>query len=252
MSAKEYKDRFSRNTELYLRFRPNYPEDLIEFVVSICGKKNVAWDCGTGNGQVAVQLARYFSQVYATDSSETQLAQAPLRSNIQYSQTFAEHTDFPDFSFDLITVAQAIHWFDHKKFNSEAKRLLKPDGILAIWGYALLRINPEIDEIIDHFYTQIIGPFWDEERKHIDKFYQSIPLPFQEIPVKRAFSMQFDWTLSHLEGYLNTWSAVKNYRKFYGDKNPVDLLIEKIKEHWQEEQKQVTFPIFLRMQHKIN
>jgi len=73
-----------------------------------------------------------------------------------YAVSAAEKTLFGDNSFDLISVAQAIHWFDFKAFYSEVKRTLKHGGLLAVIAYGLLKINLDADKIINHLNTWII------------------------------------------------------------------------------------------------
>ena len=219
---------------------------MYEHLLSLCQHKDQLWDCGTGNGQVAGLLASYFRQVDASDISQKQLDQAISKDNINYLICRAEQTPFEDASFDLITVAQAIHWFDFKPFFEEVKRVAKPGAYLAVWGYGLLRIDKEIDALVDVFYTQTTGPFWAEERKHIDQQYESIPFPFQHINTNHQFSITRKWSLAQLEGYLNTWSAVQNYIRQHQE-NPVDQIIRKIEQRklWPA-QKIVSFPIFLK------
>jgi ubiquinone/menaquinone biosynthesis C-methylase UbiE len=242
------KDRFSNHAEDYQKYRPSYPEELYTFLLTLVSKKGVAWDCGTGNGQVAVVLANYFEQVFATDISEKQLQQAPKVSNIQYKIERAENTSFPDHYFDLITVAQAIHWFDFNNFYKEVRRTLKPEGLLTVLGYGLLRTDDDtINLMIDRFYTQIIGPYWDKERRYLDEDYQTIPFPFEEIQTP-AFHHTMEWNLPQLLGYLNTWSAVRLYEK-KEKANPLSLIDEELSEAWgtANRTKRITFPILLRI-----
>ncbi|MDB5257739.1 MAG: SAM-dependent methyltransferase [Chitinophagaceae bacterium] len=241
------KDLFSSHAEEYQKYRPSYPEELYLFLFTLVSKKETAWDCGTGNGQVAVVLAHYFEHVYATDLSEKQLQQAPSVSNIHYKIEPAEQTSFPDHLFDLITVAQAIHWFDFNLFYKEVRRTLKPEGIVAVMGYGLLRTEDSINLIIDHFYTQIIGPYWDTERRYIDEQYQTIPFPFEEIKAP-AFNHTVEWNLHQLIGYLNTWSAVRFYEK-KEQLNPLSLIEEQLGKAWgaANKTKSITFPILLRI-----
>ena len=128
--------------------------------------------------------------------------------NIRYSLQAAESTDFTNDFFDLIVVAQAIHWFDFEKFYAEVNRTLRKDGLLVVLGYGKLEVSEEIDAIITKFYREVIGPFWDKERKYIDENYQTIPFLFDEIKTPK-FANIFEWTFEHLIGYLETWSAVK-------------------------------------------
>ncbi|HRI79775.1 MAG TPA: class I SAM-dependent methyltransferase [Cyclobacteriaceae bacterium] len=238
------KDRFSNYAAGYAAFRPTYPVELYEFILSQVVQRDYVWDCATGNGQVAKDLSAHFNKVFATDISARQLENAHQQPNIEYSISPAEKTSFPDSSFDLITVGQALHWFDFPSFYAEALRVSKPDGVLAAWGYGLVSISPEIDMHISHFYRSVIGPYWDPERKWIDDHFGSIPFPFKEIP-SPEFSISLEWTLFELHGYLTTWSSVQKYIR-ENEENPVDLLIEKLGSLWPGARLKVIFPLFLR------
>ena len=216
------KDYFSSNSSEYARYRPTYPVELFNFLKQLSVEKTRAWDCGTGNGQVATALAKFFQEVKATDISKDQLAQADQKSNILYSLQPAEKTNFPDSFFELVTVAQAIHWFDFEAFYKEVKRVLKPGGYLAVIGYELFRTNPETNRIIDHLYENLVGPYWYPERKYLEEKYASIPFPFEELQTPE-FSKRETWSIEKLLGYLNTWSSVKNYERQKGE-NPVELV----------------------------
>ncbi|MBD0276442.1 MAG: class I SAM-dependent methyltransferase [Bacteroidota bacterium] len=240
------KDNFSIQSDKYVRYRPTYPAPLYDFILSIVNGKHYVWDCGTGNGQVAYQLANYFEKVFATDISQSQLDNALQNEKIEYSAQPAEKTNFPDDFFDLIVVAQAIHWFDFNRFYSEVKRTLKDNGILVVIGYARLQISAELDTIIAHLYYNVVGPFWDKERRYIDENYRTIPFPFKEIEAP-AFENVFDWTFEHLKGYLETWSAVKHFIRERGY-NPVDHVYEELKKNWGiADTRRIKFPILLRV-----
>jgi len=203
-----------------------------------------AWDAGTGNGQVARDLSKKFKRVFATDISGKQIENAISTENIFYSVA-AETTSFPEKSFDLICVAQAIHWFDREKFYQEVARVARPNSLLAIWGYGLLNIDTTIDPLIKDFYKNIVGPYWDKERRLIDEEYQTIRFPFTEIKTP-TFSFSFQWSVEELHGYLTTWSAVQKFMK-EKNFNPVDELIGKIKPHWHSTKLTVNFPLFTRI-----
>ncbi|MGI0107178.1 class I SAM-dependent methyltransferase [Salinimicrobium sp. WS361] len=238
------KDLFSSHSQDYSRYRPGYPAELFQFLRKLCHERTRAWDCGTGNGQVAGELATFFEQVYATDISINQLSQAVQKPNIHYTKQAAENTIFPDAHFDLVTVGQAVHWFDFKKFNAEVKRVLKKDAVIAIFGYSLFRSNAETDEIIRHFYFDIIGSFWAPERRFLEEKYRTIPFPFKEIEAPKI-EMKQNWSFERLIGYLNTWSAVKAYQKEH-KKNPVELVKEELQKSFGEVG-EVNFPILLRV-----
>ena len=248
MSMKPTSDRFSENSAEYKKFRPTYPAEFLEEIAQLAKNQDSCWDCGTGNGQVAVELAKYFEKVLGTDISENQLKQAVKRENIQYSVARAEKTEFHPDQFDLITVAQAIHWFDFERFYEEVRRVSKRHGVLAVWGYGLLRFNNLIDHYVDHFYQHVIGPYWDKEREHIDTAYGDISFPFEEIELSRRYSIRKDFSLEEFAGYLSTWSAVKRYIKSQG-LDPVPVFIAEIRADWIQlgENLSVEFPLFTKI-----
>lgn len=240
------KDYFSIQSKAYARYRPTYPDELFDFILSHIEKKNIAWDCGTGNGQVAVKLSQRFETVYATDLSENQISQAPKMDNIIYRVMTAENAGFKEERFDLITIAQAIHWFDFDLFYQNVKRFLKPEGVIAAIGYGVIKIDAACDKIITRLYADILGNYWDPERKHIDEHYRTIPFPFVEISTPE-YGQKAHWSFEQLIGYLNTWSSVQHYIRKHRQ-NPVDLVLSKLKNAWgTAEKKEVRFPVFLRV-----
>ena len=238
-------DNFSTQSKIYQKYRPVYPPELYSTILSLVNNKQLAWDCGTGNGQVATILAKAFKQVEATDISENQLKNASPKHNIHYSLQRAESTNFSDNTFDLITVGQAIHWFDFTAFYQEVQRVGKPKSLLAIFGYGLLKIEG-INAPLANFYTNTIGPYWNKERRFIDEGYQTIPFPFEEIQLNQSFTIVDNWTIQQLEGYLNTWSSVQRFMRQEGF-NPVTPFIKQLQPLWQTTHKKVSFPILLRI-----
>lgn len=239
------KDNFSAQAKVYAKFRPDYSHEIIEYIVSFVKHKGIALDVATGNGQVAARLAKHFSTVYATDISKKQLENAIQADNIIYKKERAEQTSFDGAMFDLITVAQAIHWFDFDGFYKEVHRILKPDELFVVMGYGLFSINPESDRLICHLHENILDEYWDPERKYVDENYETIPFPFKEIAIKK-FSETFTWIFEHLLGYIDSWSAVQHYIKKNGS-HPVDLIRDELKETWEKSDGQATFPLLLRM-----
>ncbi len=239
------KDNFSRQSELYARYRPTYPDELFDFILQQLPEKNIAWDCATGNGQTATELAKHFKKVLATDISARQIGKAQLAPNIEYSVQPAEKTDFDKDTFDLVTVSQALHWLQFDLFYAELRRVAKPGSWIAAWMYALLRISPAIDELIHHHHYVTLKAYWDEERRYVDDLYQTIPFPFEEISCP-LFHIRYEWTLGDLEGYLNTWSALQKFISS-NNYNPVDALIAEIQPHWAPDKMSIDFPVYLRM-----
>jgi len=239
------KDNFSNQAKLYAKYRPVYPQVLFDFVLRHVANKDTAWDCATGSGQTAKELAKQFEKVFATDISQLQLDNAEQGSNIFYSVQPAEQTNFEDNSFDLVTVSQALHWFDFEKFYTEVNRVAKPGGRIAVWMYSLLKISPAIDQLINNHHFGTLEKYWDKERKYVDDNYASVPFPFEEIECP-AFEILFDWTIEELEGYLDTWSALQKFiasNKY----NPVDGLIKEIKPLWKGDKMKIVFPLHLKM-----
>ena len=239
------KDNFSIQAKKYSKYRPDYSYKIIDYIVSKVPIKQNVLDVATGNGQVASKLVDYFEQVYATDISAEQLKNLVDEENIVYKQESAENTLFNDNQFDLITVAQAIHWFDFDAFYTEATRILKPTGILVVMGYGQISTNLVSDKLINRLYKDILGSYWDEERKYVDENYETIPFPFEEVKADK-FVDEYTWSFEHLLGYLGSWSAVQHYIKKNGS-NPIDLIKEELKESWENSDNKVTFPLLLRI-----
>lgn len=243
---KKVKDKFSDQSEYYRKYRPTYPPELYKNILKLTHDRNACWDCGTGNGQVAVELSKYFKNVYATDISENQIKNAEKRDNITYKIERAEHTTFPANHFDLIIIAQAIHWFDLNGFYKEVKRVARNGGVLSVWGYGLPRIDKNVDKLLDHFYHEKVGSYWDLERKHIDNEYRSINFDFEKININKKFAIEENWTMQEFIGYLNSWSSVQNFIK-KNKNNPVEGIIPEISKFWDNESnKKVLFPMFVK------
>jgi hypothetical protein len=240
------KDYFSGHAKHYASFRPVYPDELYNFILSHVARKANAWDCGTGNGQVVRRLAEHFDHVDASDISQKQIEQAPNVENVQYHVCPAEQTPFPDNCFDLITVAQALHWFDLEKFYAEVTRVAVDGAIIAVWGYGLNTVNREIDELMIDFYSNTTGPYWDPARRLVENRYEGIPFPFETISFP-GFAITVAWTLHDYIGYLRTWSATQAYIKA-NSIDPTINLFERMKSFWNpDESRIVTFPIFGKM-----
>jgi len=245
---KEVKDNFSQQVSYYKKYRPEYPEELYEFILSKVDNRSQCWDCGTGNGQVAKVLSNHFDKVYATDISAKQIEAADQKSNIEYVVARAEETPFRDQQFDLITVAQAIHWFDFDAFNAEVRRVGKPGSKICVWGYGLLTIDKAVDEVVYSFYDGVLGSYWNEERKHIDMGYESVNFDFKELEVPKNISIHTKWKREQLIGYLNSWSSVQHYKKAHKGENPVGEIESALKEVWKDDEvKAVRFPVFIKL-----
>ena len=242
---KQIVDNFSKTAEGYAAFRPQSPDAIYDFLFSNVPSFGTAWDCGTGNGQIAIRLAEKFDTVYGTDISAPQLAKAKPADNIIYRVERAESTSLLPGSIDLITIGQAIHWFDFDAFYKEVRRVAKPGALLAAWTYTNLRLTTAVNDVLDHFYMETTQPYWDAERKWVDEKYATIPFPFREIQAPKM-EIVVNWNFDQLLGYLHTWSGVQNYIKKLGN-DPLLPIEGQLREVWgDEEMLTVRFPVYVR------
>jgi SAM-dependent methyltransferase len=194
-------------------------------------------------------LASVFDRVIATDASEKQIANAQSHETVQYRVAPAENSGIGSETIDLIMVAQALHWFDLDRFYAEARRVLKPDGILAASAYNLLHIQPVIDAIVDRYYYEVVGPFWPPERELVEQF-ASLSFPFHEIDAPH-FEMTVRWNLDHLLGYLRTWSSTQRFIAAKGS-DPLEQIMDELPSAWgnPEQTRSVTWPLIVRIGRK--
>ena len=210
-----FQDYYSGHAADYRAFRPAYPKELFAHLASISPGRDLAWDCGTGSGQAAVGLAEHFARVFATDASADQVKNAEPHPRVEYAVARAEECPLSDQCVDLVTVAQALHWFDFDRFYTEVRRVCRPAGVLAVWTYELDSVNPAVDAMLRHFQADFVGPYWPPDRVWVDTHYRTIPFPFPELPAPR-FKMTAEWNLPRMLGYMNTWSATKAFIKAQG------------------------------------
>ena len=239
-----FKDHFSGQSEAYRRFRPDYPGALFDWLASVAPARALALDVATGNGQAAVALASRFERVVATEPSRAQLAQAPAQPGVEYRCEAAEAISAADGSVDLLTVAQAAHWFDWPRFVDEAVRVLRPGGVLAFWTYGNCRVAPAIDRLVEEFSRDVIGHYWPRERRHVEEGYRDlvVPLPPLDPPV---FDMGADWDVQAMMGYLDTWSAVRRCRARTG-RDPLAILAAPLADAWGEGRRDLRWPLVVR------
>ena len=244
-----FKDHFSTASGRYAAFRPHYPAELYAWLAGQCAAHDAAWDCATGSGQAALGLAPHFQHIVATDASAEQIRHAVPHAGIDYRVAPAEASGLADASVDLVTVAQAAHWFDLPRFYAEVKRVLKPGGVLALWGYGRMVLPGEMDAPFLRFYAETVGPYWPPERALIDDGYQSLAFPF-EAKAAPAFAIRVEWSLQRLIAYLSTWSAVKRYHTAQGQ-DPLPTLQAELAPLWGDAEcaRPLDWPLFLRVGH---
>jgi SAM-dependent methyltransferase len=246
-----FQDHFSSVAGRYADFRPTYPTALFDYLGTLVAPSAVVWDCAAGNGQATRGLVKRFARVIATDASAEQIAAAPELPNAVFRTGLAEESGLPDGSVDLVVVAQAIHWFDLPRFHCEVNRVLRPGGVLAFWGYGIIEVeDAAVNAVALDFYANILGPYWPPARQIIENEYRSLSLPFAELTPPR-FTMEAQWTLSQLLGYMSSWSATARYARAVGA-NPVDELSPRLAAAWGEpsQARRVTWPLPLRVGRK--
>ena len=226
---------FNEKSQHYANIRPQYPQEIYEYLASICQEQNFVWDGACGNGQASVGLGRYFAHVEATDISEQQIAHAIQNPKVTYTVQAAEKTNFSDNQFDLVTVAQALHWFDLNLFWTEVKRVLKPAGIFATWGYSWFSVDDQVDATIKEIFLKILDPYWAPQNKLLWDHYRQIPLPFKQLPVPKI-EMKMRWDLNQLFTYLQSWSATRLCIEEIGT-DFLSVAYESVKLVWGEESK---------------
>ncbi|HUN94268.1 MAG TPA: class I SAM-dependent methyltransferase [Burkholderiaceae bacterium] len=239
-------DHFRPVAREYALYRPSYPDALFAWLAGLSARTHLAWDCGAGSGQASAGLAGHFERVVATDISAAQLAQAPRLSAVEYRVAAAEASGLESDAVDLVTVAQALHWFDLPRFYAEVRRVLRPDGALAAWSYGVLRLDdPACDATLQTYYHDVVGPYWPAERRHVETGYRDLPFPFDRLAAP-PFAMSVEWTLDDLVGYARTWSATARYRDQCGT-DPVPALAASLAGAWgaPQSRRRIEWPLTL-------
>ena len=225
-----FADHFSGVSAAYAAFRPRYPDALFDFLARQAPALDEAWDAGTGSGQAALGLARHFKHVTATDASPAQIDQATRHPLVTYRVAPAEVSGLAGASVDLVTVAQAVHWFDRERFWPEVRRVLRPRGVIAVWTYLVFEIAPDIDAIVRRFYSDVVGPYWPPERRLPEERYTTIQFPFAEFAAP-DFVIEQELTLDDVAGYIRTWSATRAFMKQHHH-DPVAELVRELAGPW--------------------
>jgi SAM-dependent methyltransferase len=225
-----FADHFSDVAAAYAQFRPSYPPALLETLADLAPARDAVLDCATGNGQAAVELARHFRRVVATDASAAQLRNAVRHPRVSYAVASAEGACLGDRSLDLVTVAQAVHWFDLEVFYREVRRMVRPGGVVAAWTYCRFEVDPAVDALIDSFYRDALGPYWPDGFRHVDELYRNLSFPFEEVALP-PFFMEATWSLDALAGFVHSWSATQRFLAATG-RHPLEDVYGELARAW--------------------
>lgn len=243
-----FQDHFSSVAARYADFRPQYPAALFDYLATLVPREATVWDCAAGNGQATRGLAPRFARVIATDASAEQIASAVALPNAEFRVALAEASGLPDASVGLVTVAQAVHWFDLPRFYAEVRRVTVPGGVLAIWAYGITHVEgAELDALVQEYYGGLLGPYWPPARVLVEAGYRTLDFPFAEL-TPPPFRMEVQWTLAQLIGYFSTWSATNRYIQATGQ-NPLPALTEKLAPLWggEDATRRIYWPVALRL-----
>lgn len=238
---------FDQGGKAYAQFRPEYPLEVSSYLASLGSSKGLAVDVGCGNGQLTTQLAAHFGKVIGLDPSADQLAHATKHDSVEYIQSPAEKLPLSDGIANLVSVAQAAHWFDLPKFYSESKRIAAPGAHIALVSYGVMKFDSEIEARFQDFYWKEIASYWPPERRLVDEGYKTIDFPFQEF-TSPEISIRKNWNLAETLGYISTWSAVKKLR----DADKTEILLkfsEDLTRLWgsPEKTRAVSWPVNMRV-----
>jgi SAM-dependent methyltransferase len=235
-------DHFSSVSTAYAAFRPRYPSALFAYVSSIAQNHRRAWDCGAGSGQASADLAEYFGEVVATDISEKQISSAQPHTRVRWVVSTAESTPLASGSMDLIAIAQALHWFDHARFNEEVRRVAAPGAAIVAWMYGTPRMNGPVGGALDRLMFEILGTYWPPERSYVISEYRTIPFPFPHIAAP-TLSLEESWSLERIAGYARSWSATVQYRATHDD-DPVESFEREARQTWADgEPRTIVWPL---------
>jgi ubiquinone/menaquinone biosynthesis C-methylase UbiE len=242
----EFKDHFSSHAAHYREARPLYPAALFKALAALAPGHDLAWDAGCGNGQASVALAAHFAHVHASDPSAEQIGNAEPNARVHYSVAPAEQCSLEDASVDLVSVAQALHWFDVARFHAEVRRVLRPGGVIAEWGYAHCSVLSGVDALCAALYSNVLGAYWPPERAHVEAAYATLEFPFEPLPMP-SLEMREEWNLQQYLAYLASWSALQRFRRERGS-DPLAAMSDAFSAAWGDPElpRAVRWQLFVR------
>ncbi|MCX7512628.1 class I SAM-dependent methyltransferase [Frateuria hangzhouensis] len=242
-----FKDHFSAHATLYRDARPLPPVDWFAWLAGQAPDNALAWDAGCGNGQASRGLAAHFERVVATDPSTTQIAQALAHPAIDYRVEPAEHSSLAAGSASLVSVSQALHWFDLEAFHAQVRRVARPGALLAVSAYGNCSVDRAVDAVEWKLYAETLAGDWPPERALVDEGYRGLACPFAPVATP-SFAMQAQWNLPQFLAYLRSWSATQRYLRRTGE-DPVEAATPALADAWGEEGRvrTVRWPFFTRV-----
>jgi SAM-dependent methyltransferase len=227
-------DNFSAVAAPYADFRPGYPPELFEVVLTLPARRHRAWDCGAGNGQATIDLTAGFDEVLASDASAKQVARAARHPSVSWIVARAEAAPIAAASVDLVVAAQALHWFQHDRFYAEVQRVAAPGAAIAAWSYGAPEMHGEVGTLLASLMFDTLGAYWPPGREHVERGYRTIPFPFERISPP-SLRLEYSWPLAQLIGYMRSWSATARYLEATGV-DPVTEVEHALRGSWGDSQ----------------
>ena len=241
-----FEDHYSGHAGAYARHRPTYPDALFAWFASVMSGHALAWDAGTGNGQVAIALARHVDHVVATDASAEQIEQAVPHERVTYRNEPSDRVSLATCSVDLITAGAAAHWFELDGFYREVRRVGRRGAVIALFSYGPRDFAAAAGPVVHRFQEEVLGPYWPERIRYVHDRYATLPFPFDELAAP-SFFMTVEWDLGQLLQFLETWSASQRYFQDRG-KAATDTIVAELTAAWGDpsRRRQLQCPIFVR------
>ncbi len=243
---RSFPDHYSDQAEAYAAHRPGYPGSLVDVLAELPEKAGTAWEAGCGSGQLSVPLARRFERVLATDASAGQVAQGRPHPRVEYRCAPAHASGLPPGSADLAVAAQAAHWFDLDAYYREVRRVARPGGAVALVSYGTPSMEGAVGTLLRRFYEEVLGPWWPEERRHVEEGYHALPFPFPTLETPEL-RMEEVWPRSRVLGYVGTWSAVRALEEAEGP-GAFQAFVAAVREAWPDgaDARTIRWPLSVR------
>ena len=205
-------------SERYAKCRTKLPVPLIENLLSQhVGPQPGLWlDVGCGPGTSTQELIGRSEKIIGVDISETQLEEARkavVHPSVTFLQGGGEALPVESASADIITVVQAVHWFDLPAFFKEAERVLKPGGVLGLVCYPHYEVpsSPTMNVAMKHVFFEFLGPyFFRPTMKHLEERYANIIIPFGA-NTRTSLQLSCKQTYDELVYSVSAWSGFQNY-----------------------------------------
>ncbi len=247
MKSMSFEDHFSELAERYARHRPRYPTELYTYLSSLAPRTELAWDCGTGNGQAATSLAEHFEKVVATDASAEQIENAFRHPRVDYRVEPAERSSLAAGAVDLVTVGTAVHWFDLDGFYSEVRRVGKSGAVIAVWTYHQPAISEPVDAVVRRYYRETLDGYWSDRFQYLEDRYRTLPFPFEELEPPRLH-MKTEWSLDQVLGFILSWSGTRKFVEENGER-ALRPLFEELEAAWgeAEQMRKLRWPLYFRI-----